>query len=78
MERDTKEFRENLNLEVAMAGGGVAGLTAARRRAQRGRKVAVWGRQLCSPGDRLLSGHQAADLVNGRLRPGWWGAGSGI
>jgi len=78
MERYTKELRQNLNPEVAVAGGGVAGLTAARRRAQMGRKVAVGGRQLSSPGDRLLSGHQAADLLNQRLRPGRWGAGSGI
>ena len=78
MERYTKKLRQDLNPEVAVAGGGAAGLTAARRRAPRGRKVAVWGRQLSSPGDRLLSGHQAADLLSQRWRPGRWGAGSGI
>src|SRR4030042_6628325 len=70
MERYTKELRQNLNPEVAVAGGGAAGLTAARRRAPRGRKVAVGGRPRSSPGDRLLSGHQGAGLVTPRRVPG--------
>ena len=46
IETYTKKFLENLSLDVAIAGGGPAGLFAAYKLAQKGHKVALFERKL--------------------------------
>jgi thiazole biosynthesis enzyme len=45
-DRFSKEFRENLEVDVAIAGAGPSGLTAARNLAKAGKKVVLFERKL--------------------------------
>jgi len=46
IERFTEKLLANLDVDVAVVGGGVSGMTAAWRLAQQGHKVAIFERKL--------------------------------
>jgi thiazole biosynthesis enzyme len=55
VERFTEKFLEHVDLEVAIVGGGVSGLTAGWRLAQRGHKVAIFERKLSVGGGMMFN-----------------------
>jgi thiazole biosynthesis enzyme len=63
IERFTEKLLENLDVDVAVVGGGVSGLTAAWRLAQKGRKVAVFERKLSIGGGMWGGGMMFNEIV---------------
>jgi sulfide-dependent adenosine diphosphate thiazole synthase len=63
MERFTAKFLDCLDLDVAIVGGGVSGLVAAWRLAQKGRKVAIFERKLSIGGGMWGGGMMFNEIV---------------
>jgi len=63
IERFTEKLLNHLDLEVAVVGGGVSGLTAAWRLAQKGRKVAIFERKLSVGGGMWGGGMMFNEIV---------------
>jgi thiamine thiazole synthase len=63
VERFTEKFLEHVDLEVAIVGGGVSGLTAGWRLAQRGHKVAIFERKLSIGGGMWGGGMMFNEIV---------------
>ncbi len=63
IERFTAKFLDNLDLEVAIVGGGVSGLVAGWRLAQKGRKVAIFERKLSIGGGMWGGGMMFNEIV---------------
>ena len=63
IERYTEKLLANLDLEVAIGGGGVSGLTAAWRLAQNGHKVAIFERKLSVGGGMWAGGMMFNEIV---------------
>ena len=63
VERFTEKFLDNVELDVAIVGGGVSGLVAAWRLAQKGRKVAIFERKLSIGGGMWGGGMMFNEIV---------------
>jgi sulfide-dependent adenosine diphosphate thiazole synthase len=63
IQRFTEKLLDNLELDVAVVGGGVSGLTAAWRLAQQGHKVAVFERKLSVGGGMWGGGMMFNEIV---------------
>jgi thiamine thiazole synthase len=63
VERFTEKFLDNVDLDVAVVGGGVSGLTAAWRLAQMGHKVAIFERKLSIGGGMWGGGMMFNEIV---------------
>ena len=63
IERFTEKFLANLDLDVAIVGGGVSGLTAAWRLGQMGHKVAIFERKLSLGGGMWGGGMMFNEIV---------------
>ncbi|MBM4286908.1 MAG: thiazole biosynthesis protein [Deltaproteobacteria bacterium] len=63
IERFTEKFLDCLDLDVAIVGGGVSGLVAAWRLAQKGRKVAIFERKLSIGGGMWGGGMMFNEIV---------------
>ncbi len=63
IQRFTEKLLDNLELDVAVVGGGVSGLTAAWRLAQRGHKVAIFERKLSIGGGMWGGGMMFNEIV---------------
>jgi thiamine thiazole synthase len=63
IERYTAKLLDNLDLEVAVVGGGVSGLTAAWRLARQGHKVAIFERKLSVGGGMWAGGMLFNEIV---------------
>lgn len=63
IERFTEKFLDCLDLEVAIVGGGVSGLVAGWRLAQKGRKVAIFERKLSIGGGMWGGGMMFNEIV---------------
>lgn len=63
VERFTAKFLENLDIDVAIVGGGVSGLMAGWRLAQKGRKVAIFERKLSIGGGMWGGGMMFNEIV---------------
>ncbi len=63
IERFSEKLINNLDVDVAVVGGGVSGLTAAWRLAQKGRKVAVFERKLSVGGGMWGGGMMFNEIV---------------
>jgi thiazole biosynthesis enzyme len=63
IERYTQKLLDHLDLDVAVVGGGVSGLTSAWRLAQRGHKVAIFERKLSIGGGMWGGGMMFNEIV---------------
>jgi len=63
VERFSEKFLNNLDLDVAIVGGGVSGLLAGWRLAQKGRKVAIFERKLSIGGGMWGGGMMFNEIV---------------
>ncbi|HID25935.1 MAG TPA: thiazole biosynthesis protein [Thermoplasmata archaeon] len=61
-ERFAKKFRDNMEVDVAVAGAGPSGLTAARYLSKEGKKVVVFERKL-SPGGGMWGGGMTFPVI---------------
>ena len=62
MDRFFKEFREHTDVDVAIAGAGPAGMVAARKLGNAGKKVAIFERKL-SPGGGMWGGGMTFPVI---------------
>jgi sulfide-dependent adenosine diphosphate thiazole synthase len=63
IERYTQKLLDHLDIDVAVVGGGVSGMTAAWRLAQRGHKVAIFERKLSIGGGMWGGGMMFNEIV---------------